>query len=222
MEYYIRLEQARGPRPSRSVLNALAQAFRLDRDQYVYLCNVVGEVADSVSDNETVPSTIRNFLAGLTEFPAYVVNASYDIVTWNELADAFMGLSHFGPADRNIIRATFVGALRDVSDPQHLAFVRSCVADMRAHLAQNPSDSRLTSLVDELLGVSAEFEDVWNQHEVAVRRTQTKSVVHPVVGPIEIESQVLDIPGTAFRLVVYVPHPGSASERALKRLREVA
>jgi len=43
VDYYIRLEQARGPRPSRHVLAALARALMLSADEREYLFRVAGE-----------------------------------------------------------------------------------------------------------------------------------------------------------------------------------
>jgi Helix-turn-helix domain len=43
VDYYIRLEQGRGPRPSRQVLSALARALILTADERDYLFRVAGE-----------------------------------------------------------------------------------------------------------------------------------------------------------------------------------
>src|SRR5262245_15590227 len=43
VDYYIRLEQARGPHPSRQVLNALCRALRLGDDERGHLFHLAGE-----------------------------------------------------------------------------------------------------------------------------------------------------------------------------------
>src|SRR6266542_1484629 len=43
VDYYVRLEQGRGPRPSRQVLSALARALMLTFDEREYLFRLVGE-----------------------------------------------------------------------------------------------------------------------------------------------------------------------------------
>src|SRR5712671_4230611 len=43
VDYYIRLEQGRGPRPSRQVLSALARALLLNGDEREYLFRMGGE-----------------------------------------------------------------------------------------------------------------------------------------------------------------------------------
>src|SRR5690349_25135526 len=46
VDYYTRLEQARGPRPSRQVLTALAQALRLSDSEREHLFQLVGGPAE--------------------------------------------------------------------------------------------------------------------------------------------------------------------------------
>ncbi|MGC4755928.1 helix-turn-helix domain-containing protein [Micromonospora trifolii] len=43
IDYYIRLEQGRGPHPSRQVLAAMARALLLSRDEREYLFRITGE-----------------------------------------------------------------------------------------------------------------------------------------------------------------------------------
>jgi transcriptional regulator with XRE-family HTH domain len=221
VEYYIRLEQARGPKPSRQVLLALARALMLDRDQRAHLFHLVDELPESESSREVTP-TIRHLLAGLDDFPAYAIDASYDIVAWNAVADRFMGfLGLLQAEERNILRTNFLGphAPRQLADPQTAAFLQDCVADLRASLARSPEDARLRGLVDELLRSSPEFGQMWADHRVAVRKVQTKRVRHEEYGPMEFDCQVLDVPGTALRLIVYVPQPDSATAKAFASLR---
>lgn len=221
IEYYIRLEQARGPKPSRQVLGGLARALVLDRDERTHLFYLAGELPDTVSSSREVPPSIRNMLAGLDDFPAYVVDACYDILAWNDLADRFMGyLSQLTPKERNILRTSFTGpfAARLLTEPAHQAFLRDCVADVRAELARNPGDVQLRSLVDELLRASPEFGVMWADYEVAVRRVQTKQVMHHQFGSMEFDCQVLEIPGTGLRIIIYVPQPGSPTAKAFATL----
>lgn len=220
VEYYIRLEQARGPKPSRQVIGALARALVLDRDQRTHLFHLVDELPESESSRD-VPPTIRNLLAGLDDFPAYAIDACYDMLAWNAAADTLMGyLGKLQPADRNLLRTNFTGpyASHLLADPHSVAFMRDCVADLRASLARSPKDARIRALVEELLRASPEFGEMWADHQVAVRRVQTKRVVHAQFGPMEFDCQVLDVPGTAIRLIVYVPQPDSPTAAVFARL----
>ena len=220
IEYYIRLEQARGPKPSRQVLGALARALVLDRDERTHLFHLVDELPESESSRD-VPPTVLNLLAGLDDFPAYAIDACYDMLAWNDAADRFMGyLGNLRPEQRNILRTNFTGphARDHLADPRTRAFLGGCVSDLRASLARSPDDAALRGLVDELLRASPEFGELWADHGVAVRRVQTKKVDHPRFGPVEFDCQVLDVPGTAVRLIVYVAQPGSRTAEVFASL----
>jgi hypothetical protein len=43
-------------------------------------------------------------------------------------------------------------------------------------------------------------------------------VNHPELGPLEFECQVLHVPDTDQRLIVYSPEPGSPTHEAFRRL----
>jgi transcriptional regulator with XRE-family HTH domain len=225
IDYYIRLEQARGPHPSRQVLAALGRALLLTADERTYLFHLAGEAAPpSGGPTREVPVAIENLLATLTATPAYVMDAKYDVLAWNRLATFFIGdLASSPDHERNVIRWTFTAppAQSHWDESETVAFARSAVADLRAAAARYPHDQGIHDLVTELLAVSPRFGEMWADHEVAVRRSVTKRINHPLVGRIEIQCQVLDIPDTDQRLVVYVAPPGSPAADALQRLVEL-
>ena len=222
VDYYIRLEQGRGPRPSRQVLAALARALMLTADEREYLFRIAGEEPSPVpGPRRDVPPGIQYLIDSLTDFPAYVVSAKYDILAWNKLATFFIGdLSGIAPGDRNMIRWMF-GQPRDDSywDDEHtVAFTRSVVADLRAAYARYPGDQSINALVGELLALSPRFAAMWAEHEVAARHPMVKRVDHPLTGPIEFECQVMHIQDTDQRLIAYVAPPGSPAADAFRQL----
>ncbi|GAB3227725.1 helix-turn-helix transcriptional regulator [Glycomyces halotolerans] len=225
VEYYIRLEQARSPKPSAQVLGALARALVLDRDERAHLFHLVGDPPDPIPPDREVPDSVLNLLGGLGDFPAFVVNAAYDMIAWNRLSAVFMPfLEELEPEQRNILRRSFTSPdfAEHLADPYHEAFLRECVADVRAGLARNPNDASLRSLVDQLLRASPEFGAMWADHEVRVRNRTTKRIDHPDAGPIEVDCQVFEVTGFDLRLIMYVPVPGSPSAAAIAKLRQMA
>ena len=220
VDYYIRLEQGRGPHPSRQVLSALARALMLTADERDYLFRVAGESPPPVAgpSREITPG-IRHLLDTMPDTPAYVVDAAYNVLAWNRLAIHFIGdlASH---EDRNMIRWTFRREPTDVvwTDKHFLRFTRATVADLRASYARYPGDSAIESLVTEMLALSPPFADMWAAHEVEVRGPMLKYVSHPQAGPLEFECQVLHIAETGQRLIAYCAAPGSATEAAFREL----
>jgi transcriptional regulator with XRE-family HTH domain len=222
VDYYIRLEQARGPSPSRQILAALARALVLTAGEREYLYRLAGEsLPPALAPSREVSPGIRSLLDGMPGTPAYVVDAKYDVLAWNELATYFIGdLSRYPEPDWNMIRWMFRAQPGDGpwSDAESLRFARSIVADLRAGYARYPADPGLRDLVTELLALSPHFARMWAEHEVESQRPLIKRFTHPMAGPLEFECQVLHIGATGQRLIVYCAAPGSATERGFQRL----
>jgi transcriptional regulator with XRE-family HTH domain len=222
VDYYIRLEQARGPHPSEQILAALSRALMLTRDERDYLFRIAGASPPPTAgpSREVTPAT-QHLLASLADTPAYVLDAKYDVLAWNQLATCFIGdLAQYPEADRNMLRWIFRQPGQDVlwDDVDRIAFARLSVADLRAAYARYPGDRSIEDLVTELLGTSPRFAAMWAAHEVEVRRPIHKRVSHPEVGPLEFDCHVLHIPDSDQRLVIYSAEPGSPNAQAFRRL----
>lgn len=134
IDYYIRLEQGRGPHPSRQVLNALARALMLSADERAHLFHLAGQALEPARLRADVPPSILHLIAFLDEVPAYVLDAKYDILAWNPLAGALMGgLDTRPPEDLNVIRWVFRSPdlAEHLSDEEKGRFARASVADLR-------------------------------------------------------------------------------------------
>ncbi|MEU7651718.1 helix-turn-helix transcriptional regulator [Micromonospora taraxaci] len=224
IDYYIRLEQGRGPHPSRQVLASMARALLLSRDEREYLFRLAGENPPPTrGPSREVPSGLRHLLDAMTETPAYLVDAAYHVLAWNRLATYFVGdLSTVPAADRNMIRWTFRQPVTSGhwNDAEILRFVRGTVADLRAAYGRYPADPAIRELVTELLGTSPRFAQLWAEHDVAERRPTVKRVPHPELGPLEFECRVLHVQETDQRMIVYVPEPGSPTQTAFHRIAQ--
>jgi transcriptional regulator with XRE-family HTH domain len=227
-EYYTRLEQARGPRPSREVLAGLARALRLSAAERDHLHHLAGEPPGPPSGPpREVRQSILDLLHRLPRTAAaIVVSAALEVLAWNDLAAALMeDFSALPRRDRSLVRRAFLGPRPDgrtlygVSDAEE--FAHSAAHSLRAAAARYPDDPELTRLVRELLAESDTFARLWASHDVAVRRTRRKTFQHPTVGPITVNCDVLDITDRDQQVVIYTADPGSSSEEALRLLSVV-
>ncbi|MET8870190.1 hypothetical protein ABZW11_45265 [Nonomuraea sp. NPDC004580] len=62
---------------------------------------------------------------------------------------------------------------------------------------------------------------LWGDHEVAVRRSDTKLFAHPVVGLLELDCEVMLSPEHDQRLIVHTARPGTEAHERLQLLRVV-
>lgn len=70
----------------------------------------------------------------------------------------------------------------------------------------------------DLIAASPEFAGLWAEHEVAVRRSDTKRIAHPEVGLLNLlcERLTSDVDGST--LVVLHPQPGTDCREKLDLL----
>ncbi len=225
VDYYIRLEQGRGPRPSRQMISAIGRALRLSSDELTYLHHLLGKApAPPVGPVHEVRPALLHLLDRLNDAPALVCGAGYDILAWNALGEALLvGIADTPPAERNV-------ALRFFTNPQARArhhpddaagFARECVADLRGTSARYPNDSRVRALINRLRTESPEFRELWAAQDVNVARTNRKRLHHPVVGWLDLDCQALLDPGADQWVIFYTATPGSPSHEALKLLKVV-
>lgn len=222
VDHYTRLEQGRGSRPSRQMLAALARALRLTEDERDHLFHLAGEEPPRTGTGpaQHVRPGLLMILDRLHDAPAHVYSDRGELLAQNALATALTGEADPG---HNVIRAWFTGptARRLYPPEDHAAQSLTHVAQLRAVSAARPDDPQLLALVRELRSASEEFDTLWTEHRVAMRRAERKRFLHPVVGLLELGCEVLLTADCGQRLVVHTAEPGSESYERLRLLRVV-
>jgi transcriptional regulator with XRE-family HTH domain len=223
-DYYTRLEQQRGPQPSPAMLAAIARALRLtiaERDHLYRLAGHTPPRADVRSDH--VSPGLQRVLDRL-DTPAMVLNDLGEALAQNELAIALVGdEAHFaaGDARRSRIYRWFTDpAERRLHAPEeHDRLSRSYAAALRIALGRHPKDAHARDLIDRLIAESPEFAALWAGHDVSWRPgVEPKVFLHPQVGRLELECQVLIAESESQILLVYTATPGSESAQRLRLL----
>ncbi|MCX4388211.1 helix-turn-helix transcriptional regulator [Micromonospora peucetia] len=222
VDYYNRLEQARAPRPSRQVLAALGRALLLYPTERSHLFRLAGEVPDPPArPDDVVPHGLRHLLDRLTDTPAYVIDARYDLLAWNSLAVVVLGdPDDWAPGERNLAWRMFRGRpAPDVDEAGAWAVAARCVADLRAASGRYPDDVALRRLLAGLRADSPEFDRRWRDQPVCVRDGSDRiRLTHRAVGELTLDREALELAGSGQRLVVHTAAPGSRSAEALRLL----
>ena len=223
VDYYARLEQQRGARPSEQVIRALTRALRLTEDQSDYLHRLAGYATRA--RGTAVPHVRPGLLLvldRLIDVPAQVMSDSGQVLARNAMAEALFGAP--APAGRagNAIWLLFAETdSRPILREELPRLMAAAVADLRATHARRPGDAEVNALIRDLLEVSAEFRELWERHDVAVRHSSAKTFVHPQIGPLELECEILlSASGSGEQsLVLYTPRPGTDTAGKLELLR---
>lgn len=221
-DYYTRLEQRRGPHPSPGVLTTLARALRLTEDERDHLFHLAGQPAPArPSAGAHVSPGVLYLLDRLVDTPAIVVDDLGNVLVQNRLSKLVSGddTARSG-RERNgtwlwFTDTEFRARIPEQDWPAHS---RSHAADLRATVGRRGGDADVEALVADLIAASPEFAALWAEHEVAVRRSDAKRIVHPEVGLLDLlcEQLTSDVDGST--LVVLHPRPGTDCRQKLDLL----
>ncbi|MFB7844342.1 helix-turn-helix transcriptional regulator [Microbacterium sp. NPDC056052] len=222
VDYYTRLEQRRGPQPSEQMLAALARALRLTADERDYLFRTAGHSApDRRSTLPHVAPALLRVLDRLDDTPALVLSNLGETLVANRMAQALLGDSseRTGLARSDVYRWFTDPAARAVyPEADHARHARAQVAGLRAAYGAMGTRSRAGELVRALQAESSEFAELWERHEVAVRFEDHKTLVHPELGPIELDCQALFTEDQSQALLVLTAPPRTDGWQKLQLL----
>jgi transcriptional regulator with XRE-family HTH domain len=222
VDYYTRLEQARGPRPSPRILDALAQALRLTPAERSHLFRLAGSNPPPGSNAvRRVRPHVSRMLERLPETAAIVTDAGYGVVAWNPLAQTLLG-GDFAHGATNLARRRFLGQGPMYTSSSSEEFGHIVVARLRRAADRYPHDPQLTALLAELHADSEEFRQIWQTRPVHAPGHRTKTFDHPQAGILRLNCDVLLVPEDDQEVVLITADPGSLTTRALQTLARQA
>jgi transcriptional regulator with XRE-family HTH domain len=225
VDYIARLEQGRASNPSPSVLAPLARALRLSDEERAHLFRVAGHAEPEAGRmRRHLTPSVQRVLDRLADVPVLVTDAGWEIVAANPLANALLGdVSARKGRERNIAWCQFTDApSRVVRTPEETAeFEAGVVADLHDAVGRYPADEQLHALVEDLKRASPRFAELWDQRPVAPHSAARKTLLHPEVGEITLDCDVLTVGGSDLRLIVYTAPPDSSDAHALALLGAV-
>jgi transcriptional regulator with XRE-family HTH domain len=232
VDYIVRLEQGRAATPSAQVVSALGRALRLSREERDHLYRLAGlQPPRDGTITDHIPAGMQRVLTRLGETPVAVYAADWRLIWWNRSWAALLGdPSVIAPQDRSLIKSRFpvagergevatspvVSANREASD-------RAIVADLRRACARYPHDQRLANLIRRALDGSPRFAQLWHDGAVGGHAEDRKTIIHPDIGEITVDCDVLNDSDTDLKIVIYTAAPGSedATKLDLARLADI-
>jgi transcriptional regulator with XRE-family HTH domain len=221
-DYYSRLEQERGPQPSEQMTAAIAQGLHLSLDERDHLFRLAGHTPPprAPGGDHVAPGLLR-ILDRLDDTPAEVVTELGETLRQTPLGVALTGdTTRFtGPARSRGYRWFVHPDGRRLYPPgEHEHHSRVLVSNLRGLVGVRGPGSRAARLADLLLAESEEFRTLWAQHEIGLQFDKGKTLLHPVVGRLELDCQTLRDPEQSHHLLVYTAVPGSESHDRLRLL----
>lgn len=226
VESYTKLERGDLRGVSEEILDAIASALRLDNAERSYLLDLARTAnAGARARRRPTPRTgVRDSLPHVVDSisagAAVLGNQRGDIVTANTLARALYDpLYRTQPEPVSYPRFIFLDPAARAFYPDWEQIADASVASLRTVAGRRPFDKDITDLVGELSTRSEEFRTRWARHDVRLHIEGVKHIHHPVVGHLELEYNVLALPGDDdLNLTVYTAPPGSQSDDKLRLL----
>lgn len=225
IDYYVRLERGKETHPSPSVVEALADALRLNEEERGFLRELAARAARRAPEPRPLPSrrvrpTVRQLLETLRPNPAYVVSRTNDLLATNPGGlRLFPGIADWPEQQRNTVRYVFLHpAARELWVDWEQKAV-GCVAQLRALAGTDPDAPDLAALVGELIVKSPDFNRLWERYEVRTIGDGEKTLRHPEVGTMTLSHEGLSLNrAQGQRLIVYMAPPGSPDHDAMTLL----
>jgi transcriptional regulator with XRE-family HTH domain len=219
-DYYTRLEQGRGGRPSALVLDSLARALQLGEHERRHMYALAEQpTRPAAPPVEQVRPPVLRILEALEPNPALVLGRSLDVLAWNAAAtDAIYDWGAVPDEDRNIVWMTF-------RDPGYRARVkdlemreRTVVAVLRDEAAHHPGDPLFEALIGRLSMQSCDFARLWGGHDLKECCAVSKTYVHPAEGELTFLYEGMTLGGHSHMQVMAHLPADERTEQALERL----
>lgn len=222
VDYYTELERGRGAQPSAQMLSALARALRLDHDERDHLFHLAGRPVPSPHGALSyVQPAMLDLLGRLTGTPAQIITDLHETLVQNPLAVALLGPHPTtGGYETSFAYRWFTDpAAREIYPPEdHAHQSAAFAADLRAAVGRRGRDRHSDTMVAALRRVSPEFAELWDSGDVAVRRRDSKRIVHRELGVIEIDCLTLLSEDGRQRLLWFAPRPGTPAVEQMRLL----
>lgn len=223
VEYYTRLERGNAGGVSREVLDAVADALRMDDSERSHLVDLVRAVRPTPTRRKPSTGTVRpgvQQVLDAIDAPAIIRNGRLDVLASNRLGRAmYTPLFDSDVTPVNFARYLFLDSTAPTFFPDWVEACDDGVALLRSEVGRDINGRELTELIGQLSTQSEEFRVRWARHDVRSRHRGVKRLNHPLVGEIEVAQESFTFPGDPSSvLAVYTPEPSSRSQEALRLL----
>jgi hypothetical protein len=204
------------------MLASLARALRLTGDERDYLFRIAGHNPPAATRAAThVAPALLRVLDRLEDTPALILSSLGETLVQNRMAAALFGdrTGYTGLARSDIYRwFTDPAERRIYPEDDRARQSRALVASLRAAYGSMGPKSRAGEIVRALTKASAEFAGLWERHEVAKRFEDHKTLIHPELGPIELDCQALFTEDQSQALLVLTAPPRTEGYEKLQLL----
>ncbi|KHL93766.1 DNA-binding protein [Paenibacillus sp. IHB B 3415] len=225
--WYTWLEQGRDIKVSPSVLDCIAAALRLTKDERSYLFalaldNGPGSMIYPQEESSVIHPSLQKILQELKSCPTIISDRHCGIVGWNEAAaHVFLDFAKLPLEQRNMISLLFVRKEFRRLAVNWEQFVRGYLSIFRAYYGQYLEDRWYDDFIAEMKDQHPEFNQLWEESRVSSAPDVVLEFRHAKAGKMLFHLTSLQVQGsTDLRCSIYTPAGDSNTESKLKQLME--
>ncbi|WLA83257.1 helix-turn-helix transcriptional regulator [Bradyrhizobium elkanii] len=213
VEWYVKLEQGRGSRPSVETIAALSRALELDAVEARHLAKLAASGPERPFVARPAPASLVALVEQMVE-PCYLTNQRWDVLAWNApAADLLVDFAMLTPQNRNILAFMLLDprARRLFAHGWQSEGARM-VSRFRADFDRWSGDPAFEMLVADFRAGCPEFEIWWQRYDLDAATSGTKELTHPRLGIVRYNHasfQANDDP--ALKLAIYTRTNGPDS-----------
>ncbi len=208
--YYTWLEQGRDLTPSREVIDSIAQALRLSSAEKSHLYQLWNPHTSEapLAASAVVDPQMQKIIDQLT-YPSHITNERSEVLAWNKAAqEMFADFASIPVHERYFIRLLF-----EDTEVRHRIvnieeFASYSVAVFRTYYDKHRDDPWFEETVEKLIRNSAEFERIWSQYDIQLKKVNRIILQHPGVHqpvPYDIHSLVNLSDRPDIHICIYTP-----------------
>ncbi|OKP95051.1 helix-turn-helix transcriptional regulator [Paenibacillus sp. P46E] len=225
--WYTWLEQGRDIKVSPSVLDCIAAALQLTKDERSYLFALALENGPGASlypqeNIAEISPSLQKILQELTTCPTIISDRHCGIVGWNEAAaHVFLDFTKLKAEERNMISLLFVRKEFKRLAVNWQQFVSGYLSIFRAYYGQYVEDRWYDDFIAEMKQQYPEFNTLWEESRVSSAPDVVLEFRHAKAGKMLFHLTSLQVHGsTDLRCSIYTPAGDSNTEAKLKQLME--
>lgn len=229
VHYYVRMERGSLAGASESVLDALANALRLEEAERDHLYALARESGAGSAQRRrrkapeaTVRPAVQQVVDAISDAPAWVRNGRHDVLAMNPLARALYAPVFDTEPRRPANTTRFVYLHPEAAQELFVDYDRvacDAAAMLRLEAGRNPHDQELIALVGELSTRSQVFRERWASQDVRYHRSGVKRLRHPAVGQLDLDFEAMELPSEpGLALNVYTAAVGTPAHDGLRLL----
>lgn len=181
--YYTWLEQGRDLTPSRDVIDSIAKALRLSPAEKSHLYQLWNPHAAEIplSAPAAVDPQMQKIIDQLA-YPSHITNERTEVLAWNKAAqEMFFDFVSIPVQERYFIRLLFEDTIMRRRIVNIEEFSRYSVGVFRTYYDQHRDDPWFEKTVEQLIQNSSEFERMWKQYDVQLKKVKRITIQSPVV-----------------------------------------